>query len=61
MSKNLINSRDPKDSDELAEKIDLVIESTDLQLKMKEEGYKYATKFSSEKQAELVLDLYKKL
>ena len=52
---------DPKNSDELAEKIDLVIESPDLQLKMKEEGYKYASKFNSEKQAELVLDLYNKL
>jgi len=51
----------PDDSDELAEKIDLVIESPELQLKMKEKGYEYALNFSSEKQAEEVLKVYRSL
>ena len=52
---------DPNNSDELAEKIDLVIESPDLQIKMKEEGYKFAQNFSSDKQAKSILELYKKI
>lgn len=52
---------DPSDSNELAQQIDRVIESPDLQLEMKEKGYAYAQNFSLEKQAKEVMEVYKSL
>jgi glycosyltransferase involved in cell wall biosynthesis len=52
---------DPLNSDELAIKIDSVIESDELQLKMKEEGHKFAQKFSSQNQANQLIEIYKSL
>ncbi len=51
----------PFNTDELASKLDLVIESLELQEKMKTDGYNHALKFSSEKQAQEVMDLYKEV
>jgi glycosyltransferase involved in cell wall biosynthesis len=52
---------DPKNCDELAQQIDRVIESGELQLEMKEKGYEYAKNFTSEKQAKAVLEVYGKV
>lgn len=51
----------PSDSSELARQIDRVIENGELQLEMKEKGYEYAKKFTSEKQAKEVLGVYEGL
>jgi|TARA_B110000977_G_scaffold58567_1_gene79627 glycosyltransferase involved in cell wall biosynthesis len=52
---------DPKNSDELAQQIDRVIENGELQLEMKEKGFEYAQNFNSQKQAKAVLEVYEKL
>ncbi|MEZ7930588.1 MAG: glycosyltransferase family 1 protein [Flavobacteriales bacterium] len=52
---------DPKNSDELAQQIDRVIENGELQLEMKEKGFEYAQNFTSQKQAKAVLAVYEKL
>ena len=52
---------DPKNSDELAQQIDRVIENGELQLEMKEKGFEYAQNFTSQKQAKAVLEVYGKL
>jgi glycosyltransferase involved in cell wall biosynthesis len=52
---------DPKNSDELAQQIDRVIENGELQLEMKEKGFEYAQNFTSEKQAKAVLGVYGRL
>ncbi len=52
---------DPKNSDELAQQIDRVIENGELQLEMKEKGFEFAQNFTSQKQAKEVLAIYKKL
>lgn len=52
---------DPFNTDELAVQIDRVIESDELQLQMKEEGYKFAQKFSSENQAKELMKVYESL
>jgi glycosyltransferase involved in cell wall biosynthesis len=52
---------DPKNSDELASAIDRVIENPELQLEMKEKGFEYAQKFTSENQAKEVLEIYEGL
>lgn len=51
----------PMDTSELAMQIDRVIESDELQLKMKDEGYKFAQKFSSENQAKELIKIYESL
>ena len=51
----------PFDTDELAVQIDRVIESEELQLTMKEEGHKFAQKFSSENQAKELMKIYESL
>jgi glycosyltransferase involved in cell wall biosynthesis len=52
---------DPKNSDEQASAIDRVIENPELQLEMKEKGFEYAQKFTSENQAKEVLEIYEGL
>jgi glycosyltransferase involved in cell wall biosynthesis len=52
---------DPLNTDEIAKQIDRVIESDELQLKMKEEGYRFAQKFSSENQAKELIKIYESL
>lgn len=52
---------DPHDTEQLAQEIDRVIEYTNLQLMMKEKGIEYAKRFTSQKQAEEVMKIYKEL
>ena len=52
---------DPHDTEQLAQEIDRVIEDTNLQLMMKEKGLEYAKRFTSQKQAEEVMKIYKEL
>jgi glycosyltransferase involved in cell wall biosynthesis len=52
---------DPQDTDQLAIEIDRVMEDSKLQLEMKQKGLEYAKRFTSEKQANEVMNIYKEL
>ncbi len=52
---------DPTDTEQLAIEIDRVIEDANLQLVMKQKGLEYAQRFSLNKQAKEVLEVYKGL
>lgn len=52
---------DPFDTDTMAIEIDKVVESIDLQLKMRESGYLYAQNFNTKKQANQLNSIYKSL
>jgi len=52
---------DPKDTEQMALEIDRVIEDSILQIEMKQKGLEYAKRFTLEKQAKEVLEVYKEL
>lgn len=52
---------DPKDTEQMALEIDRVIEDSNLQLEMKQKGLEYAKRFTLEKQAKEVLEVYEEL
>ena len=52
---------DPKNTEELGEAIRRILEDTDLQQQMKNEGYRHALKFSGENVSEQVMKVYNDL